>query len=140
MMRFVLDASVALGWLIDNPTPSYATRVRQLLLRSSRAVVPPVWPFEVANGFVTAERRGMLTPLDTVELLQQLDVVMQSIEISHESLSMRRILNTARQSRLTAYDAAYLDLAREKDLPIATLDRHLEEAARHADVPLVRDR
>jgi predicted nucleic acid-binding protein len=82
----------------------------------------------------------MLTPLDTVELLQQLDVVMQSIEISHESLSMRRILNTARQSRLTAYDAAYLDLAREKDLPIATLDRHLEEAARHADVPLVRDR
>jgi predicted nucleic acid-binding protein len=137
MTRFVLDASVALSWFIDRPTAPYATRVRRLLVEGGAAAVPAVWQREVANGFVTAERRGMLTPTDTAELLDSLDIVLRSVQISQDSASVGRIIRNSRQYGLTAYDAAYLDLARELHLPIATLDRQLAEAARQASVPLV---
>lgn len=136
MTRFVLDASIALSWFIDRPAAAHAARVRRLLLQG-KAVVPSIWQLEVANGFVSAERRGTLIPSETAELLQNLDVLLQSLEISQESGSIRRLIGSARQFGLTAYDAAYLDLARELELPLATLDRHLEEAARKAGVPLL---
>jgi predicted nucleic acid-binding protein len=137
--RFVLDASVALAWFIDRSIAPYATRVQRLLLAGDRAVVPPLWRLEVANGFVTAERRGILTRSDTVQILQNFEIVLaQAIEDSQPSLPMRRVIATAREFQLTAYDAEYLDTARIQQLPLATLDRHLEEAAVQAGVPLLR--
>jgi len=137
--RFVLDASVALAWFIDRSIAPYATRVQRLLLAGDRAVVPPLWRLEVANGFVTAERRGILTRSDTVQILQNFEIVLaQAIEDSQPSLPMRRVIATARECQLTAYDAEYLDTARIQQLPLATLDRHLEEAAVQAGVPLLR--
>lgn len=138
MSRFVLDASIALSWFLDRPTAKYADHVRQLLLRGQRAVVPALWQLEIANGFVTAERRGVLTPLDTTEALQSLDVVLaQAIENSPETVSMRRVLHTARQFQLTAYDAVYIETALRQELPLATLDRQLLTAASKAGVEIV---
>ncbi|MGA8345060.1 MAG: type II toxin-antitoxin system VapC family toxin [Candidatus Sulfotelmatobacter sp.] len=138
MKRFVLDASVALAWFIDRSIAPYATAVRKHLLDGSRAVVPALWQLEVVNGFVIAERRGVLTSAEAMGILQNFEIVLgQSIEIRHEPVSMRRIIATAREFRLTAYDAAYLDLAREQQLPIATLDPHLVEAATRASIPLL---
>ncbi len=138
MSRFVLDASIALSWFLHRPTAKYADHVRQLLLRGQRAVVPSLWQLEIANGFVTAERRGVLTPLDTTEALQSLDVVLaQAIENSPETVSMRRVLHTARQFQLTAYDAVYLETALRQELPLATLDRQLLTAASKAGVEIV---
>jgi len=137
--RFVLDASVALAWFVDRSIAPYAARVRQLLLAGDRGVVPPIWRLEIANGFVVAERRGILTSSDTAQVLQSFEIVLaQSIDDSQQTLPVRRVINTAREFRLTAYDAEYLDIARVQQLPIATLDRHLEEAAVRAGVPLVR--
>ena len=139
MKRFVLDASVALAWFVDRSIAPYAARVRQLLLAGDRGVVPPIWRLEIANGFVVAERRGILTSSDTAQVLQSFEIVLaQSIDDSQQTLPVRRVINTAREFRLTAYDAEYLDIARVQQLPIATLDRHLEEAAVRAGVPLVR--
>jgi len=136
--RFVLDASVALAWFVDRSIAPYAAGVRKLLLAGSRAVVPALWQLELVNGFVVAERRGVLTPSDTAQILQNFEIVLaQSIEIRHEPVSMRRIIATAREFQLTADDAAYLDLATEQQLPIATLDRHLAEAAKRARVRLL---
>lgn len=137
MIRFVLDASVALSWLIDHPTSPYATYVKQLLLRDSEAIAPPLWELEIANGLVKAERRGMLTPSDSATLLQNLDVVLRSIEVTSRNASMKYILSIARTFGLSAYDAVYLDLAREERLPIATLDRDLATAAKRAGIPLL---
>jgi predicted nucleic acid-binding protein len=135
--RFVLDASVTLAWFLDRPTAPYADHIRQLLLRGSRAVVPSLWPLEIANGFITAERRGVLTPSDTVEALQNLDIVIaQAIENSQDSVSMRRAVRTAREFRLTAYDAVYLETALRQELPLATLDRQLLAAASKAGVEI----
>lgn len=138
MTRFVLDASITLAWLIDRSIAPYAIRIRELLLQGSRALVPPLWQLEVANGFITAERRGMVTPAETAEILQNFEIVLgQSIQIRHEALPIRRVVASARESGLTAYDAAYLELAREQRLPIATLDRGLSKAAKLAGVPVL---
>jgi predicted nucleic acid-binding protein len=137
--RFVLDASVALAWFIDHPIAPYASRVKQRLLEGDRAVVPALWRLEVANGFVVAERRGLLQSSDIREVLQSFELVLaQSIEHSDESIPMRRVITTAQEFRLTAYDAEYLDTARSQQLPLATLDRKLEAAAVQAGVQLLR--
>jgi predicted nucleic acid-binding protein len=136
--RFVLDASVALAWFLDHPTAQYADHVRQLLLRGNRAVVPALWQLEIANGFIVAERRGVHTPSDTAESLRNLEaVIAQAVEISQDNVSMRRALQTAREFRLTAYDAVYLETALQQDLPLATLDRQLVAAASKAGVEIV---
>jgi predicted nucleic acid-binding protein len=136
--RFVLDASVALAWFVDRPTAPYAEHVKELLLRGDRAIVPALWQLEVANGFIIAERRGVLTPSDTVEALQNLEIVIaQAIENSQEFVSMRRALLAGRQFGLTAYDAVYLETALEQHSPLATLDRQLKAAASKAGVEIL---
>lgn len=138
MKRFVLDASVALAWFLDRPTAQYADHIKQLLLRGDRAVVPALWQLEIANGFITAERRGLLSSSDTVEALQNLEaVIAQAVENSQDSVSMRRALHTAREFRLTAYDAVYLETALRQELPLATLDRQLLAAASKAGVEIL---
>jgi predicted nucleic acid-binding protein len=136
--RFVLDASIALAWFLDRPTPQYANRVRLLLLHGHRAVVPSLWQLEMANGFVVAERRGMFSSVETSEALQQLDVVIaHSVDASLESVSMRSALQSARQFRLTAYGAVYLETALRENLPIATLDKQLHSAASKAGIEVI---
>ena len=138
MKRFVLDASVTLAWLIDRSIPPYAARVKQFLLSGDRAIVPPLWRLEIANGFLVAERRGMLTPPDTMQILQAFEAgVARSIEDSQQALPMRGVIATARKFQLTAYDAEYLDTARIQQLPLATLDRQLEQAAVRAGVQVL---
>src|SRR6202163_686359 len=112
-------------------------RIQELLLSGDRAVVPPLWRIEVANGVVVTERRGVLTPSDTAEALQPFDIVFaQAVEESQQVPPLPRVIATAREFRLTAYDAEYLDTARILQLPLATLDRRLKEAAAQARVPL----
>jgi predicted nucleic acid-binding protein len=136
--RFVLDASVALGWLVDRPAPSYAERVRQALLHGARAVVPTLWHVEMANGLMVAERRRVLTASDTADCLTNLEMLLaQTIETSAGFTTMRQVLTTARMFQLSAYDALYLDTARFEDLPLATLDHALRAAAPRAGVELL---
>jgi predicted nucleic acid-binding protein len=136
--RFVLDASVTLAWFLDRPTAPYADHVRQLLLRGNRAVVPALCKLEIANGFIMAERRGMLASSDTAEALKNLDVVIaQAVENSEDPVSMRSVLQAAREFRLTAYDAVYLETALRQELPLATLDRQLLAAALKAGVEII---
>jgi len=113
-------------------------RVRQLLLDGDKAFVPSLWRFELANGFVVAERRGVLTADDTNQILQGFEAVLgDAIQVLSDSLSISRVLSTARNWGLTAYDAAYLLLAEQEQVPIATLDHSLANAAKQAGVPLV---
>ena len=138
MKRFVLDASVALSWFIDHPVAPRAAHVSNLLTTGHRAIVPPLWQFEMVNGFLVAERRGSLSVSDVAQALDQLELVTgPAIEIRQEPIPMRRLLLIGREFRLTAYDAAYLDTARELRLELATLDRQLAKAAVEAGVPLL---
>lgn len=138
MKGFVLDASITLAWFIDRPIAPHAAQVRKLLLGGNRAVVPALWQFEIANGFLVAERHGLLTTSDTADALQDIDLLLaHAIESSRDTVPMRSILQTAREFKLTAYDAAYLETARRQHLPLASLDRQLLAAASKGGVEVL---
>lgn len=138
-MPFVLDASVALAWIMDNPIPATAVRAREALLTGDRALVPALWHLEVANGLVVAERHRALTASDAARFLTYIEeLTAQFIETDTEFVSVRRALHSARSSHLTAYDAVYLEVARQNGLPLATLDRELMSACSKLSVPIFK--
>jgi len=139
LKRFVLDASVALRWFLDDSVSPYADRVKQLLVKGERAVVPALWHLEMSNGLAAAERRSILSFADIDRALLNIErIVAQAIDTSSTFVSVRQALATARAFKLSAYDAVYLDLARHDRLPLASLDERLREAAGHAGVELLR--
>jgi predicted nucleic acid-binding protein len=93
----------------------------------------------VANGFVIAQRRGILTAVSSAQAFAELEMLLaRSIETASYDLSIPRVVATAQTFALTAHDATYLETARQEQLPLATLDRALAQAAARARVPLVR--
>lgn len=134
-MPLVLDASVALCWAFDT-VPAYADHVLGLLAKDD-ALVPPIWPAEVANGLLSAERgRRLGSPQRAafLNLLRQLDVI---VEATGMELTLSLILDLARVQGLTVYDAMYLEMAVRDGIPLATLDDDLRNAATRLGVPLV---
>ncbi|MGA6980404.1 MAG: type II toxin-antitoxin system VapC family toxin [Candidatus Sulfotelmatobacter sp.] len=139
MRRFVLDASVSLAWFLDEPVPDLARRVRSALENGARALVPSLWYLEVANGFAIGERRGLLNPSQSQRCLDDIQKPLaDAIDSSANLVSGRLALSVARTFRLTAYDAAYLEMARQEQIPLATLDKALIAAAANVGVPLFR--
>lgn len=139
MTRFVLDASVALGWILDSPVPPYAARVKQHLMDGARAAVPGLWHLEVANGLVMAERRHILKANEVDAAILVLEqVAAQALETEGDMVPLRGAFTTARIYALSAYDGVYLELARRLQLPLATLDHALRAAAGKAAIELFR--
>jgi len=140
LRQFVLDASVALAWFVDDPVPKYAAQVRVALESNARAVVPFLWHLEIANALVVAERRKMLTSDDAIASLIQLEqLLVTKIESVRDFISSRQALDAARRFQLSAYDAVYLQTALRQRLPLATLDKALQSAAGRAGVELFRN-
>jgi predicted nucleic acid-binding protein len=138
LIRFVLDASVALAWFVDNPVSPYATRVKKALLGDTRAVVPALWHLEMANGLVAAERCGILSVTDASQGMALIEQLLTfAIESTSDLVSLRETMTTSRAFQLTAYDAVYLDTSRRERLPLATLDRRLIAAAARAGVEVI---
>jgi len=134
--RFVLDASVALAWLLDDPVPAYAMNVKRSLGKT-RPIVPPLWTLEVANTLAVGERRGNLTSDQVVRAMSLIEQLLgETIETIASAVTFRQLLSTARSFRLTAYDAVYLEVARSEGVPLATLDRALRAAAPRVGVGL----
>jgi predicted nucleic acid-binding protein len=107
LKRFVLDASIALAWFLDQPIAPIASKARRALIDGSRAMVPALCPFEIANGFAVAERRALITEPEANQSLLELDhLLVQAIDISNEMILAPRLLTLARAFRLSAYDAA----------------------------------
>jgi predicted nucleic acid-binding protein len=97
--------------------------------QKSNAVVPPVWPLEVVNVLLVAERMKRLSEADSMRFLTLLNQLPITVEEGQSEEMMLRTLSLAREYRLSSYDASYLDLAMRKGLPIATLDKGLRAAA-----------
>lgn len=132
---FVLDASVVLAWAFEDETRP-ETEAALEALTASKASVPSVWPLEVANALVVAERRGRLTEADTIRFLTLLRQLPIEVEIEPVERIFGQVLALARQQGISTYDASYLDLAMRLGLPIATLDEGLQKAASRCGVAL----
>jgi predicted nucleic acid-binding protein len=132
-MPFVLDASIAACWAFedeDHPTAALALE----RLRGDEAYAPTLWWFEVRNTLIVNERRGRLTETDTHALLHGLSRLGLIVDHAPDEAL---VLALARRHRLTVYDAAYLELAQRRHLPLATLDKALLTAARAGGIELL---
>ena len=139
MSHFVLDASVALAWVLDNPVPAYALEVRQEIFKGKRGLVPALWHLEIANGLAMGERRRDLSAADAEDALEQILLTAASkVDTQVDLVPARDALANARAFQLTAYDSVYLELARQEGLPLATLDKGLRAAAAKAGVALLK--
>jgi predicted nucleic acid-binding protein len=132
-MAFVLDASVVGPWALADEPSEAANRIATRLF-VEEAIVPPLWWYEVRNLLVVCERRSRIEKSDSDYFLARLD--RYPIKIDPE-VAKDETLVLARKHRLTIYDAAYLELAIRSSVPLATLDRALEGAARSEGVEIV---
>jgi predicted nucleic acid-binding protein len=128
MEEFVLDGSVTMAWYFKDEMNDYANAVRDGM-DQSQAVVPSLWPLEVANTVVMGERRKRSTPAQAATWLSFLSVLPIVVDSETTARAWGDTLNLARAHNLSAYDAAYLELAMRRGLPIATLDDKLKTAA-----------
>jgi predicted nucleic acid-binding protein len=132
---FVLDNSIVMAWSFQDETDEYADAVLDRLA-IARAVVPALWPLEVANALLMGERRKRSTEAETAKwtgILKSLPIVIDGATNAH---AWSDTLALARGHNLTAYDAAYLELAVRRSLPLATIDRNLKLAAETVGVAL----
>jgi predicted nucleic acid-binding protein len=136
LSRFVLDASVTLCWCFENQATNYTEAIFEMLAGGDEAVVPFIWPLEVANVLVTAERRKALKPAQVTNFTEEFSAWPIQVDTLGLDRAFQQILSTARISRITAYDAAYLELAIREGLPLATLDNDLRKAATAAGVQI----
>lgn len=137
-MRFVLDASVALLWLVPQTNPAGAEYASAALkaLKESQAVVPSLFALEAANVVAKVESKGIVTEADSqrfIALLGRLNIVTDQATAAH---ALGDTLNLARRYKLSAYDAAYLEIALRTGLALATLDADLAKASKTAGVPI----
>jgi predicted nucleic acid-binding protein len=132
---FVLDPSTALAWCFPDEHAAYPQSVLDSLA-TGQALVPSLWPLEIANAFLMVERRGRSTQANTVNWTTYLASVPIAIDDETNAHAWSNTLNLARVHGLTSYDAAYLELALRKGLPLATLDQKLRAAAVAVGVPL----
>lgn len=136
MSELVLDASMALSWLLQDESNARADAVLERL-ESGPAHVPQIWPLEVANGLWAAERRGRIREALVQRGLEEMLALPIVVEVSETARIFGEVLRLARQHGLSAYDAAYLDLAGRLGLPLATLDENLARAAQKSGVEVV---
>jgi predicted nucleic acid-binding protein len=128
MSRFVLDCSTTMAWCLQDEASSRADAVL-VSLAAQEAVAPSHWPLEVANVLTLCERRGRVSAARIGEFLGFLDTLPITIDDQTARKAFGDVLTLARTHQLTAYDAAYLELALRTGCPLASLDATLNEAA-----------
>ena len=125
MTGLVLDNSIVLSWCLADEDDALANRAMKLTIDHG-AVVPGIWWYEVRNVLVINERRGRIDAKGVRATLADLEEMRIALDTDHDD---RVVLDIARRHGLTVYDAAYLEVAACRALPIASLDLRIRRAA-----------
>jgi predicted nucleic acid-binding protein len=137
-MSLVLDSSAALGWIYPDEDSDAATTILRLVVASG-AWVPSLWPIEVANSLQVGIRRGRIDRSFRDAALADLARLDISVDGETGNFAWKGTLQFADRFGLTVYDAAYLELAQRRSLPLASLDNALCAASRALGVPVIGD-
>ena len=128
---FVIDASVASAWILDDESDPFADEVYEIV-QANDGFVPQHWHFEIRNTLLMAERRGRITS-DTIGMrLNRLGQLLIRMDLSPD---LDATISLAQTHRLTFYDALYLELALRRNIPLAILDSALARASNHEGLP-----
>lgn len=123
-MSLVLDTSLAIAWAYAAEATAAVRSVLDQVVESG-ACVPALWYLEVANILEMGVRRGRCDAAFRDATLA--DMMLLEIEVDGQTdvRAWEETLTLAMRHRLTVYDAAYLELALRRGLPLATLDQEL---------------
>jgi predicted nucleic acid-binding protein len=135
-MAFVLDASAALPWCFRDEATAQTDLFLARAIRGERIYVPAHWAVEILNGLTRAMRRGRVHPAEVdffLGWLPDFDIV---VDLQPIEPQWAEALPLIRRHRLSAYDAAYLSLAKRLSVPLATFDDQLRAAALAEGIPL----
>ena len=130
MKPLVVDNSVVLAWCMADEEHAVAEEAMRLATEHG-AVVPQLWRYELLNALIVNERRGRLAAEDVQYTLADLAELRIERDGAHDEANLLRL---ARRHGLSAYDAAYLEVAERRGLAIASLDQRLVEAATALDL------
>jgi predicted nucleic acid-binding protein len=133
MNALVIDSSVALTWCFEDEASQRSDALLEHV-RDEGAVVPGLWHLEVANVLLQAEKRGRITAADIAMRLELIAELPIDTDNETTARAWREILALARAEGLTTYDAAYLELAIRRGLPLLTRDQALIAAAQRTGV------
>lgn len=134
LSRFVLDNSVVMAWCFEDEENPYVDAVLNSM-ETVEAMVPAIWPLELGNALLMAERKKRLSEASVVRFLSLVGTLPILVEQEAPERMLKEILSLARDCGLSTYDASYLDLAMRLGLPIATQDDSLKKAAQKVRVP-----
>lgn len=135
-MAFVLDCSVTLTWLLPDERADTTDALADTL-EHTWAVVPAIWPYEVANALLVAQRRARIGESDLTRMRQALALLPIEVETVASGQVWTDVSALGQRLSLTIYDAAYLELAARRRLPLATLDAQLRRACSTLDVAVL---
>jgi len=134
--QFVIDNSVVMAWCFEDQINKYTESVLERLM-ASEAFAPGIWPLEVGNVLLIAERKNILNKSDVVRFLSLIRGLPIIVEQESSNRMLMEIVALAREHRLSTYDASYLDLAMRRGLPLATQDKALASAAKKCGLSLL---
>ena len=133
---FVIDNSVIMTWCFNDEISRYSDHILDRL-EESTGFVPSIWPLEVCNVILVAERKKRIGEAGSARFLALLAELPIIVEQEPPERMIKEIFALARKHKLSSYDASYLDLAMRKGLPIATLDKNLLAAAKRSKVQIL---
>ena len=131
-MDWVVDSSIALAWGLPDGTSKEADRFLSRISMRSILWVPALWWYETANALLMAQRRKRLTEAERIRLMELYRRLPIRTDVALDSDMVWRLHTLAIEYNLSAYDAAYLELAQRRGLGLATVDRPLRHAAQRA--------
>ena len=137
MSGIAIDASVALAWCFPDEASNYADSVL-LAVENLTVIVPTIWAVEITNALLVGERRKRIRQPEIrryVDLLKGLSIVEERQRFSE---TVSNVLPLAREYDLSAYDAAYLDVAVRHEIPLATLDGAMQKACTAAGIEIFK--
>jgi predicted nucleic acid-binding protein len=135
-MAYVLDSSVTLTWLLPDERSAVCDELADQL-EHTPASVPRIWHLEVGNALLVAERRKRLAGRELDRLLSSVGDLPIEVDGEESRLILPWQIVIARQCGLSAYDASYVELARRRALPLATLDLRLRKSCKSLRVAVL---
>lgn len=135
---FIADAAVGVAWAVPSQASDATDELLEQVSAGTPLVVPTLWPFEVANSLLVLLRRKRILPEERERALDALGRLPLLLDDEGGRLAFERTSELAAEHGLTVYDAAYLELALRRKLPLASRDQTLCQAAESCRVKLRR--
>jgi predicted nucleic acid-binding protein len=130
-MAFIVDSSVVLSWFFEDKTTDQSTKILDsIIYQAATCIAPYLLRLEVPNAILNAAKKKRINKEQSSKILSFFDLLPIEIDSSGALLTTKSTYNFAEKHNLTIYDACYLELAKQRSLPLATFDKSLITACK----------